>query len=87
MLKLCPNKIALPLQIIFNKSLQQSKYPTNWKLAHVIAVFKKGDFSLPSNYRPISLIRDRPFNLKGGGGYVFFLKKIFGFPMLLKKIF
>jgi hypothetical protein len=30
MLKLCPNKIALPkkMQIIFNKSLQQSKYPT-----------------------------------------------------------
>jgi hypothetical protein len=43
MLKLCPNKIALPLQIIFNKSLQQSKYPTNWKLAHVIAAFKKWD--------------------------------------------
>jgi hypothetical protein len=35
--------------------------------------------------------RERPFNLKGGGGrggvYGFFLKKIFGFPMLLKKIF
>ena len=46
MLKLCPNKIALPLQIIFNKFLQQSKYPTNWKLAHVIAVFKKGNSSL-----------------------------------------
>ena len=56
MLILCPNKIALPLQIIFNKSLQQCKYPTNWKLAHVIQVFKKGDSSLPSNYRPISLI-------------------------------
>jgi hypothetical protein len=57
MLKLCRNNIALPLQIIFNKSLQQSKYPTNWKLAHVIPVFKKGDSSLPSNYRPVSLIR------------------------------
>jgi hypothetical protein len=54
MLKLCPNKTALPLQIISNKSLQQSKYPTNWKLAHAIAVFKKGDSSLPSNYRPIT---------------------------------
>jgi hypothetical protein len=31
-------------------------------------------------------LRDRPFNLKGGG-YGFFLKKIFWFPMLLKKIF
>jgi hypothetical protein len=57
MLKLCLNNIALSLQIIFNKSLQQSKYPTNWKLAHAIPVFKKGDSSLPSNYRPISLIR------------------------------
>ena len=57
MLKLCRNNIALPLQIIFNKSLQQSRYPTNWKLAHVIPVFKKGDSSLPSNYRTISLIR------------------------------
>ena len=56
MLKLCPNNIALPLQIIFNKSLHQSKYPTNWKLTQVIAVFKKGDSSLPSNCRPISLI-------------------------------
>ena len=56
MLILCQNNIALPLQIIFNKSLHQSQYPTNWKLAHVIAVFKKGDSSLPSNYRPISLI-------------------------------
>jgi hypothetical protein len=26
MLKLCPNNIALPLQIIFNKSFLQSKY-------------------------------------------------------------
>jgi hypothetical protein len=62
MLKLCPNKIALPLQIIFNKSLQQSKYPKNWKLAHVIAVFKKGNSSLPSNYRPISLEKSQTQN-------------------------
>ena len=56
MLKLCPEKIAVPLQIIFNKSLLQCKYPTSWKIAHVIAIFKKGNKSLPSNYRPISLI-------------------------------
>ena len=56
MLKICPEKIAAPLQIIFNKSLLQCKYPTSWKIAHVIAIFIKGDKSLPSNYRPISLI-------------------------------
>jgi hypothetical protein len=56
MLKISPEKIAIPLQIIFNKSLRQCKYPSSWKNAHVIAIFKKGDTSLPSNYRPISLI-------------------------------
>ena len=56
MLKICPEKIAVPLQIIFNKSLTQQKYPSNWKIANIIAIFKKGDASLPSNYRPISLI-------------------------------
>ena len=29
MLKLCPEKIAVLLQIIFNKSLLQCKYPTS----------------------------------------------------------
>jgi hypothetical protein len=56
MLKSSPEKIAKPLLIIFNKSLQQSKYPSNWKSAHVIAIFKKGDASLPSNYRLIYLL-------------------------------
>jgi hypothetical protein len=56
MLKIAPEKIAEPLQIIFNKSLRQGKYPPSWKIAHVIAILKKGDASLPSNYRPISLI-------------------------------
>ena len=56
MLKISPEKIAIPLQIIFNKSLRQCKYPSSWKNAHVTAIFKKGDTSLPSNYRPISLI-------------------------------
>jgi hypothetical protein len=45
MLKISPEKITKPLVIIFNKSLQQSKYPSNWKSA----IFKKGDTSLPSN--------------------------------------
>ena len=56
MLKICPEKIAKPLLIIFKKSLAQCKYPSTWKIANVIAILKKGDSSLPSNYRPISLI-------------------------------
>ena len=56
MMKLCPEKIAIPLQIIFMQSLRQCKYPSDWKIANVISIFKNGDNSLPSNYRPISLI-------------------------------
>ena len=55
-LKISPEKIAEPLQIIFNKSLRQGKYSSSWTIAHVIAILKKGDASLPANYRPISLI-------------------------------
>ena len=56
MLKISPEKIAIPLQIILSKSLRQCKYPSSWKNTHVTAIFIKGDTSLPSNYRPISLI-------------------------------
>jgi hypothetical protein len=41
MLKIAAEKIAEPLQIIFNKSLRQDKYPSSWKFAHVIAISKK----------------------------------------------
>ena len=41
MLKIAPEKIAEPLQIIFNKSLRQGKHPSSWKIAHVIAILKK----------------------------------------------
>ena len=49
MLNISPEKIAIPLQIIFSKSLRQCKYPSSWKNAHVTAIFKKGDTSLPSH--------------------------------------
>jgi hypothetical protein len=39
MLKISPEKIAIPLQIIFNKFLRQCKYSSSWKNAHVTAIF------------------------------------------------
>ena len=56
MLQVSPEKIAVPLRIIFNKSLEQCKYHKSWKKANVIPIFKKDNNSYPSNYRPISLI-------------------------------
>ena len=56
MLKNTSSSVCKPLQIIFNSSLQCGKFPSSWKSALVIALFKKGIKSDPSNYRPISLL-------------------------------
>ena len=47
--------IASPLCNMYNKCLQEGFVPDEWKLAHIIPIFKKGDIQLPSNYRPVSL--------------------------------
>lgn len=47
--------LAKPLSIIFTLSLQEAKLPTQWKDANVTPLFKKGEKSKPSNYRPVSL--------------------------------
>ena len=47
--------VAKPLRILFNKSLQENEIPDEWKTANITPIFKKGDKSLVSNYRPVSL--------------------------------
>ena len=42
--------------MIINKSIEYGAYPSKLKLAKVIPVYKSGDESDPSNYRPISLL-------------------------------
>ena len=50
------NTICRPLCKLFNLSLRKKFFLSFWKLANVIAVYKKSDKSIASNYRSISLL-------------------------------
>ena len=49
------DEIAPVLQVIYQKSLDTGRMPNDWNTAYVCPLFKKGDTSTASNYRPISL--------------------------------
>ena len=42
-----------PLEIIFKKSIESGIVPLSWREANVTPIFKKGDKSIQSNYRPV----------------------------------
>ena len=48
-------EIAPVICLLFEKTLQTGQLPSDWKKAQVCPLFKKGDKTEPSNYRPISL--------------------------------
>ena len=54
-LKECAHEIAPALTFIFQMSLDTGILPLDWKQANVVPIFKKGDRSKASNYRPVSL--------------------------------
>ena len=54
-LRACADELALPLQILFKKSLTMGKLPRDWKQAIITPIFKKGSKIKPGNYRPVSL--------------------------------
>ena len=56
MLKATRDSVSKPLSILFNISLSTAVFPTIWKKAVVLPLFKKGDRHEVSNYRPVSLI-------------------------------
>lgn len=55
-IKECAKVLALPVTLIFNRSLADGVFPREWKRARVVPVFKKGDRSSVLNYRPISIL-------------------------------
>ena len=54
-------KLALPLienslVLLFNTSIETGRFPDSWKTARVTPIFKDGDKTNKSNYRPISVL-------------------------------
>ena len=56
LLLFCARGISSSLASLFNRSFAEGSLPLEWKQALVVPVFKRGDKSLPTNYRPISLL-------------------------------
>ena len=54
-IKDCCDSISPFLLFIINKSFQEGTFPDHLKIARIVPIFKRGDNSLPQNYKPISI--------------------------------
>ena len=55
-LKMSAPAIANSLSHLFNMSLSSGQFPSDWKLARITPLFKKGNKTEPGNYRPVSVL-------------------------------
>ena len=55
LLKELAYQIPPALTLLYRASIIQGAVPSDWKMANIVPIFKKGSKSSPSNYRPISL--------------------------------
>ncbi len=56
LLKQCGPGIYKPLLHVVNLSFRQSMFPDSWKTGCITPLYKENDATLPSNYRPISIL-------------------------------
>ena len=56
LLKKLKKTVSAPLELIFNKSIQEGIFPEEMKKADVIPLFKSKEKYMVNNYRPISLL-------------------------------
>ena len=56
MLKAVAHEISVPLSTLFNRSLGEGSFQDFWKCPNVLPLYKKGDKSVLSNYRSVSLL-------------------------------
>ena len=49
------DSLMYPLAIIFQLSFDKGEVPRDWRIAHVMPIYKKGSKSKVENYRPVSL--------------------------------
>ena len=55
-IKRLAGSLALPLMMLFRKSMETGEVPEQWREANVAAIFKKKSSRCePGNYRPVSL--------------------------------
>lgn len=48
--------ISKPLSSIFNNSLNKGIFPDELKTSYITPIFKKGDYALVTNYRPVCML-------------------------------
>jgi Reverse transcriptase (RNA-dependent DNA polymerase)/Endonuclease-reverse transcriptase len=59
-LKNCASAFAVPLSLLFNRSLSTCVFPDRWKLSYVTPIFKKGRRNNVEDYRGVAILSAIP---------------------------